>query len=182
MGVVSPSEWLAKDLSIPARDPDEDMCPECRAIPGAPHAPGCIENHMAVSPPVFTREMLDASIDNEDADLFVGRYFETGAYRDTDEGKPDYEGYLSPLVIVAFGEYMLKHQRQSDGRMRDSDNWQKGIPLDQYMKSAWRHLLDLWLEHRCRPSREGLDEALGGLLFNVMGYWHELLTQDDPEV
>lgn len=106
-----------------------------------------------------------------------GRYFETGAYRDSDAGKPDYEGYLSPLVIQAFGDYMTRHRVQSDGRLRDSDNWQNGIPREEYMKSLWRHFLDLWLEHLVHPSRDGLEEALGGLLFNLQGYWHELLKE-----
>lgn len=108
-----------------------------------------------------------------------GRYFTTGAYRDDDAGKPDYEGFLSPLVIQAYGAYMHRHRRQSDGRLRDSDNWQAGIPRSEYLKSALRHLLDLWLEHRGHPSRDGIDEALGGLLFNIMGYWHEHLKAGD---
>jgi hypothetical protein len=109
--------------------------------------------------------------------LDTGRYFASGAYRDGDAEKADYEGFLSPLVIEAFGDYMTKHRLQSDGQLRDSDNWQQGIPRSVYMKSAWRHFLDLWKEHRGLPSRDGLDEALGGLLFNVLGYWHEVLVE-----
>ena len=63
-----------------------------------------------------------------------GRYFNTGAYRDTDENKNDYEGYLSPLVIEAFGNYMTKHRKQSDGNLRTSDNWQKGISKEVYIE------------------------------------------------
>ena len=111
------------------------------------------------------------------ADQSTGRYFATGAYRDTDAGKNDYEGYLSPLVIEAFGDYMTRHRLQSDGHLRDSDNWQQGIPREQYMKSLWRHFLDLWKEHRGYPSRDGIDEAICGLLFNAMGYYHELLKE-----
>jgi hypothetical protein len=103
------------------------------------------------------------------------RQFESGATRDTDNGKNDYEGYLSPLVIEAYGNYMTKHRKQSDGSLRASDNWMKGIPRDAYMKSAWRHFLDWWKEHRGLGSREGLIDALCGLLFNVMGYLHEVL-------
>src|SRR5450830_1577632 len=99
------------------------------------------------------------------------RTFSTGATRDTEEGKNDYEGFLSPLVIEAFANYMTRHRVQSDGTMRDSDNWQLGQPKSVYIKSAWRHLLDLWKEHRGLDSRDGIDEALGGLLFNIMGYW-----------
>lgn len=105
------------------------------------------------------------------------RTFETGATRDTDEGKYDYEGFLSPLVIRRFGEYMHKHRVQSDGTLRDSDNWQKGIPYDAYMKSGWRHFMDWWSRHRCDdvPQAE-LEEALCALMFNVQGYLHELLS------
>jgi len=103
------------------------------------------------------------------------RQFETGATRDTDVGKHDYEGFLSPLVIERFGEYMTKHRHQSDGKLRDSDNWQRGIPLAQYIKSGWRHFFDWWKAHRGYTSREGLEDALCGLLFNAMGYLHEHL-------
>ena len=105
------------------------------------------------------------------------RQFETGATRDTDTNKPDYEGFLSPLVIRRFGEYMVKHQTQPDGQSRASDNWQKGMPPGEYLKSGWRHFLDWWLEHRGFVSREGLEDALCGLLFNVSGYLHEVLKK-----
>jgi len=108
------------------------------------------------------------------------REFETGATRNTDEGKLDYEGFLSPTVLLEFAKYMNKHRKQSDGKMRDSDNWQKGIPPDVYMKSMWRHFMDLWLEHRGHKSRDGIKEALDGLLFNVMGFYHEWL-KEHPE-
>lgn len=105
------------------------------------------------------------------------RTFATGATRDTDEGKPDYEGYLSPVVLRAYGRYMLKHGIQPDGEPRASDNWQQGIPADAYMKSAWRHFMDWWEQHR-EPDGGGsvdvLEEAICALLFNAMGYLHEL--------
>jgi len=56
------------------------------------------------------------------------RTFGGGATRNSDQGKPDYEGFLSPLVIIRYGEYMTRHRVQADGNIRDSDNWQKGIP------------------------------------------------------
>lgn len=105
------------------------------------------------------------------------RKFETGATRDTDEGKYDYEGFLSPLVLERYGQYMNKHRKQSDGKLRDSDNWQKGIPQTAYIKSAFRHFFDWWKEHRGLPSTEGLEDALCALLFNVMGYLHEHLKR-----
>src|SRR4051812_32335840 len=75
------------------------------------------------------------------------RNFDSGATRDSDDSKIDYEGIMSPLVLQAFGEYMTKHSIQADGERRTSDNWQKGIPKDAYMKSGFRHFMDWWLEH-----------------------------------
>lgn len=100
------------------------------------------------------------------------RTFSTGATRDEDTTKIDYEGFLSPLALTAFGEYMHKNRVQADGNIRDSDNWQKGIPLAAYMKSAWRHFMEWWQAHR-----NGGDtvEPLCALLFNVQGYLHEAI-------
>ncbi len=105
------------------------------------------------------------------------RQFDTGATRDTDQGKLDFEGFLSPLVIERFAEYMHKNRFLKDGSMRDSDNWQKGIPFDAYMKSAWRHFFDVWKHHRGVPAGEDLETALCGLLFNLNGYLHEHLKK-----
>lgn len=109
------------------------------------------------------------------------RQFETGATRDTDNGKPDFEGFLSPLVLERYGEYMNKHRYQSDGNIRPSDNWQKGIPKEAYMKSAWRHFMDWFLLHRNvgAKSRESLQDSLCGVLFNAMGYLHETLKEEN---
>jgi hypothetical protein len=57
--------------------------------------------------------------------------------------------------------------------MRDSDNWQKGMGKDVYIKSGFRHFMDWWMEHRGQDSREGLQDALCALLFNTMGYLYE---------
>ncbi len=109
-----------------------------------------------------------------------GRTFDTGASRDSDEDKPDYEGFLSPLAIRRFGEYMTKHRVQSNGEIRPSDNWQHGFPLDVYMKSMWRHFHDVWMLHRGHSVEHSyednpdLGEALAALFFNVQGYLHEL--------
>ena len=104
------------------------------------------------------------------------RTFETGAIRDLDETKFDYEGFLSPYVLDAFGEYMHEKRKLADGSRRDGDNWQKGIPKSAYMKSAWRHFMDWWAHHRNLPqlAKEPLETALVGLLFNVSGYLHEV--------
>lgn len=105
------------------------------------------------------------------------RQFSTGATRDTDEGKFDPEGFFSPVVLLRFSEYMAKNRVQADGNTRASDNWQRGIPKDAYIKSLWRHFHDLWLHHRgwSEEARESKEEALCAIMFNVMGYLYEEL-------
>ena len=107
------------------------------------------------------------------------RTFDTGATRDTDEGKLDFEGFLSPLVLAAFAAYMHEKRRMPDGSYRESDNWQKGIPVDAYMKSMWRHFFAVWCSYRSHKEDPGLatniEEELLALLFNVQGMTHEIL-------
>lgn len=106
------------------------------------------------------------------------RQFETGATRDTDEGKHNYSGFLSPTVIERYGRYMHNHRLQSDGNLRAADNWKRGIPKHEYLESAWRHLLDWWAIHEKTPVREhDVEEALCALMFNTMGYLHEVLKE-----
>lgn len=110
------------------------------------------------------------------------RQFTTGATRNTDTEKLDYEGFLSPQVLQSYARYMHTHRRQADGTLRSADNWQKGIPLDVYMTSAWRHFMDVWSLHRGLPVSSPEDghavtpeEALNALLFNVQGMLFETL-------
>ena len=105
------------------------------------------------------------------------REFETGATRDDNDDKVDWEGFFSPLVFDAFGQYMHKHRKQKDGKLRDSDNWQKGMPLSVYMKSGWRHFFAWWWCHRGHGGKAFLVESLVALMFNVMGYLHEILKE-----
>ncbi|TET08481.1 MAG: hypothetical protein E3J83_03280 [Candidatus Atribacteria bacterium] len=106
------------------------------------------------------------------------REFETGATRDIVEGKLDYEGFFSPLVLEEFAKYMEKNRHTALG-VRKSDNWQKGIPYETYMKSLFRHFMAVWKEHRGIKTEDGIMKALMGVMFNTMGYAHELLKGSD---
>lgn len=99
------------------------------------------------------------------------RKFDSGATRDDEAMKIDYEGFLSALTLKRYGQYMHSHRIQSDGELRASDNWKKGIPLDAYMKSMWRHFMAVWIDHSIKKDPT---EDLCALLFNVMGMLHEL--------
>ena len=103
------------------------------------------------------------------------RKFHSGADRDLSDHKIDYEGFLSPLVLREYGKYMQKCQTRKDGTKRESDNWQKGIPQNEYLKSAFRHFMNLWLNHRGCKADENKTTALCAILFNIQGYLHEEL-------
>lgn len=114
------------------------------------------------------------------------RNFDTGATRSADVGRYDPEGFLSPLVIERYCEYMQSHRIQPDGQVRASDNWQKGIPRDTYMKGLWRHFLHLWTRHRGYLVRDPhaantIEEDLCALLFNVQGYLFEILKAKESK-
>ena len=111
------------------------------------------------------------------------RIFESGATRDDAETKPDYRGFLSPLVLERFGRYMCKHRVQADGNTRDSDNWKQGIPKKEYLSSLLRHIWTIWLfEEGFTPSatREEAEEAACAAFFNVQGYLLEHLKESLP--
>jgi len=115
------------------------------------------------------------------------RTFDTGATRDDDTNKLDYEGFFSPVAMGAYAEYLHKHRKQADGKMRASDNWQKGIGFDVYIKSAFRHFMDWWMAHRgynVHDRKDGheifTEEAVCALIFNAFGYLHELLVSGRP--
>ena len=104
--------------------------------------------------------------------------FDTGATRSDDTSKLDYDGFLSPLVLQRYAQYLHKHRVQADGNLRDSDNWQKGMPIVRYIKSKWRHFMDMWLHHRGygrRAAEPNIEDCICADLFNTMGYLHERL-------
>jgi len=114
------------------------------------------------------------------------RKFESGAIRDKQEGKVRYQGALSPLVLEAYGKYIEKHSLLPDGTHRDNKNWQKlfGTPEEHRqvcIESAWRHFIDVLKEHDGYNSRDGLEEALGGLMFNISAYWFSLLKEEQDK-
>lgn len=104
------------------------------------------------------------------------RFFPTGATRDIDHDKLDYEGFLSPLVLESYARYMHANRSMADGSTRDSDNWQKGIPAAAYVKSMWRHMMDVWKWHRNIECVDTEEHALCALIFNASGKLHELLS------
>lgn len=107
--------------------------------------------------------------------------YATGAKRSSNDGRPNYSGYVSAWVTKFFGRYMLKHQTCADGSKREAHNWKYGQPLGRYMESLSRHyteLSELWdritlYEGQTPENVRDFEEALGGVLFNINGMIHE---------
>jgi hypothetical protein len=104
------------------------------------------------------------------------RNFDTGATRDSAEGKPVFNGFLSHEVLRSYAAYMHENRVQADGKLRAPDNWKKGISEDVYMDSLFRHFMDVWEAHE-DGDREKLTESLNAVLFNAMGMQYENLKK-----
>lgn len=105
--------------------------------------------------------------------------FSTGATRSASATKVDYEGFMSPLVLEAYGRFMHFHRELEDGTLRASDNWQRGIPFDNYAKSLIRHVFSFWRWHRgYLLINETITWTLCAIIFNASGYLHEWLQAD----
>ena len=88
---------------------------------------------------------------------------------------------------------MHQHRKQADGKLRDSDNWQKGIPISAYKKSLIRHTMDIWSvwrgfmplsvkkEYPNDSVRKIIINLLCAIIFNAMGYLYELLRYENEE-
>ena len=114
----------------------------------------------------------------------MNRTFSTGANRNSLDGKYDIEAFFSPQVLEARAAYMHKHRYLADGTLRDGDNWQKLFGDDHYsvcMKSLMRHILDMWLEHRGCKSRDGMEEAINGAMFNLEAYYYKFLKEKNEK-
>jgi len=115
---------------------------------------------------------------------FKVRQFESGALRDNNTDKWDWDEALHPLVERSYAEFMHKNTYLSDGTRRPANNWQKGIPKDEYMKSQYRHFQDVWaMHHGIKVSDNhgpcNILDLLNALKFNINGYIYELLREQD---
>ncbi len=75
------------------------------------------------------------------------RKFTNGSTRDSADSKIHYYGFQHPLCDYSYGKYMLGHQKQADGKMREANNWWHGWDRSISLDSMTRHLEDLKLIH-----------------------------------
>ncbi|HLA13985.1 MAG TPA: hypothetical protein VJZ25_03095 [Gemmatimonadaceae bacterium] len=95
----------------------------------------------------------------------------TGSTRSA-ENLYDPSGFLNPRVVQTYCEYMERHRVQKDGKTRDSDNWQRGMPSSRAYRSLLRHAFDVWLMSRGYKPKSAdcanITDALCGVIFNAM--------------
>ncbi len=138
----------------------------------------------AVAKERFRKIAVETSriMEEEQAKLQPMRSFETGATRGADDGKLDYEGFLSPWAMDAFARYMDRNRITALG-VRDSDNWQKGIPASSYIKSLIRHAFEAWRLWRAGQEHTAFfEDAVCAIIFNAQGLLHIRLAPPNARV
>ena len=101
--------------------------------------------------------------------------FDTGAIRDSQEGKPDLIETSSPLADWRYAVYMTgKKKKYGQG------NFKKGIPQSSYLASAARHMVKLRALEDCKtfgnpiqPWMEPEEDHAAAIRFNIDGFMHE---------
>lgn len=95
------------------------------------------------------------------------RTFESGATRDNNTNKRDVMGFTSAVADKLYCDYMHEHRFQSDGTIRPSDNYKKGIPKEAVTESLGRHALDLRLIDEGYSGRESEVATLCAMRFAI---------------
>lgn len=87
------------------------------------------------------------------------RTFETGAIRDSNEGKP------RPDLISPYFTERLGYRLAEGAKKYGANNWQKGIPDEVFLESLERHLV----AYKMGKKDEDHEAAIA---FNIMGIIH----------
>ena len=94
--------------------------------------------------------------------------FNTGAIRDSQDGKVDFVETISFTAHERYARYMTgKKNKYGTG------NFKKGIPIESYERSLLRHI-DKYFRNKYENGNDELNEDhLAAIRFNVDGIMHE---------
>lgn len=94
--------------------------------------------------------------------------FESGAIRDTQEGKVDFVETISFTAHHRYAKYMTgKKKKYGTG------NFKKGIPIESYEQSLLRHV-DKYFRNKYEGGNDEPDEDhLAAIRFNADGIMHQ---------
>ena len=98
--------------------------------------------------------------------------FDTGAIRDTQEGKVDFVETISFTAHHRYAKYMTgKKAKYGVG------NFKKGIPIESYEMSLLRHI-DKYFRNKYEGGTDELEEDhVAAMRFNIDGIMHEEETK-----
>lgn len=94
-------------------------------------------------------------------------HFESGAIRDSQEGKEEYQEAISDLTLRRYALYML-----SQAKKYGKGNWKKGISSESYSNSLDRHLNKYRIKKNWGIDIEPGVDHLSAALFNLQGLIH----------
>lgn len=96
------------------------------------------------------------------------RKFDSGAIRDSEDGKEDYTETISWTAMKRYAQYMTgKKKTYGEG------NFKKGMPIDAYERSLIRHLQKYMANKYEGGTCEKEGYHLCAMLFNIFGIIHE---------
>lgn len=94
--------------------------------------------------------------------------FQTGAIRDTQEGKVDFIETISWTAFNRYAKYMTgKKSKYGTG------NFKKGIPIESYEQSLLRHVHKYLVNKYENGDEEIAEDHLSAMVFNIFGILHE---------
>ncbi|MFM9826722.1 dATP/dGTP diphosphohydrolase domain-containing protein [Flavobacterium sp.] len=96
------------------------------------------------------------------------RKFESGAIRDSENGKEDYIETISWIAFRRYAQYMTKCKEKYG-----AGNFKKSIPIDSYECSLVRHLQKYLANKYESQDIEKESCHLCAMLFNIFGILHE---------
>jgi len=94
--------------------------------------------------------------------------FDTGAIRDSQEGKIDFVETISYTAFARYAHYMTGKKAKYG-----SGNFKKGIPIESYEKSLMRHIHKYMVNKYEHGDLERDQDHLAAIVFNVFGIMHE---------
>lgn len=96
------------------------------------------------------------------------RKFDTGAVRDSENGKEIYGETISWVAFRRYAQYMTsKRNLYGDG------NFKRGLPVSCYEESFCRHLTKYMINKYEGGDLEKDQDHLAAMIFNIFGIMHE---------